>query len=61
MPGYDEERVLLGVADAYGALAARLADSGGAYFFGNAPSSLDAIAFAHLAFHAHSPVGDAMR
>jgi hypothetical protein len=55
-PGYDDERVMLGVADAYGALASRLADGGGQYFFGDRPSSLDAIAFAHLAFHAHSPV-----
>ena len=61
MTGYDDERVMLGVADAYGALAARLADGGGKYFFGNQPSSLDAVAFAQLAFHAHSPVGDAMR
>lgn len=49
------------MSDAYGALAARLADGGGKYFFGDKPSSLDALAFAHLAFHAHSPVGDAMR
>lgn len=61
MPGYDEQRIIAGVADAYAALAARLGDGGGKYFFGDAPSSLDAVAFAHLAFHAHSPVGDAMR
>jgi len=46
-------------AAAHVALAARLAARGGdrgAFFFGEKPSSLDALLFAHLSFHASAPV-----
>lgn len=46
-------------AAAHAALAARLAARGGdrgAFFFGEQPSSLDALLFAHLSFHASAPV-----
>ena len=61
MPGHDEDRVASGVRDAYAALTARLIDGGGAYLMGDTPTSVDALAFAHLAFHAHSPACDALR
>eukprot|EP00775_Hariotina_reticulata_P011273 gene11272-11423_t len=38
------------------AVADRLRASSGRFFFGNAPSSLDALLFGHLAFYRHSPV-----
>jgi glutathione S-transferase len=57
MPAYSVWPQLAGLTDAYSALAARLADGGGKYFFGDQPTSLDAVAFAHLAYHAHSPAG----
>ncbi|KAI8477124.1 MAG: hypothetical protein J3K34DRAFT_399456 [Monoraphidium minutum] len=43
-------------AAALGALADRLRASGGRFFFGNKPSSLDALVFGHVAFYLHSPV-----
>ena len=61
MPGHDEDRVASGVRDAYAALTARLVDGGGAYLMGDTPTSVDALAFAHLAFHAHSPACDALQ
>ena len=36
-------------------------DSGGPFFFGKTPTSLDALVFAHLSYHARAPVGDALR
>ena len=59
--GESSDAVVAGAADAYAALARRLEDAGGAYFMGPKPTSVDALAFAHLAFHALSPVGDALR
>lgn len=41
---------------AYAALAERLNSSDGNYMFGANPSSLDALLFGHLAFHAAAPV-----
>ena len=56
-----EEGVTRGVRDAYAALERRLMDSGGPFFFGKTPTSLDALVFAHLSYHARAPVGDALR
>ena len=54
--------VRAGAADAYAALSVFLRDRGGDQFmFGKKPTSLDAVAFAHLSFHALAPVGDALR
>jgi glutathione S-transferase len=38
------------------AVADRLRASPGRFFFGDRPSSLDALLFGHLAFYRHSPV-----
>jgi metaxin len=38
------------------AVADRLRASPGRFFFGERPSSLDALLFGHLAFYRHSPV-----
>eukprot|EP00877_Chromochloris_zofingiensis_P010751 jgi/Chrzof1/592/Cz01g21160.t1 len=38
------------------AIANRLRASTGPFFFGNAPSSVDALLFGHLAFYRHSPI-----
>lgn len=59
-PTQARERLSADAADALAALAARLEASpgGGPYFFGAAPSSLDAFAFAHLAFISHAPTAD---
>lgn len=56
-----ESRIRAGARDAYAALSSLLSDNGGTYFFGVKPTSLDAAAFAHLSYHALSPVGDALR
>lgn len=37
-------------------MADRLRASTGRFFFGDRPSSLDALLFGHLAFYRHSPV-----
>jgi hypothetical protein len=59
-PTQARERLSADAADALAALAARMEASpgGGPYFFGAAPSSLDAFAFAHLAFITHAPTAD---
>ena len=60
--GADDSAVRAGAADAYAALSAFLRENGeDAFMFGPKPTSLDALAFAHLSFHALSPVGDALR
>ena len=60
--GADDSAVRAGAADAYAALSAFLRERGGdAFMFGSKPTSLDAVAFAHLSFHALAPVGDALR
>lgn len=41
---------------AYEAIAERLRASGGRFFFGARPSSLDALLFGHLLHHRSSPV-----
>lgn len=57
------ERVLSDAVAAHAAVAARLASSSssspssaGPFFFGKTPSSVDALLFAHLSFHAAAPV-----
>jgi hypothetical protein len=45
-----------GAVQALGACADRLRSSPGRFFFGDKPSSLDALLFGHLAFYKHSPV-----
>jgi len=60
------ERVLSDAVAAHAAVAARLSSSSsassrgsaavGPFFFGKAPSSVDALLFAHLSFHARAPV-----
>ena len=51
------DKVYDAASAAHAALAARLAASpGGGFFFGSSPSSLDALLFAHLGFHASAPV-----
>ena len=53
------ERVLSDAVAAHAAVAARLSSSSsstGPFFFGKTPSSLDALLFAHLSFHAAAPV-----
>lgn len=54
------ERVLSDAVAAHAAIVARLSSasssSSGPFFFGKTPSSLDALLFAHLSFHAGAPV-----
>ena len=58
----DDAAIRAGAADAYAALSVFLRDRGGdAFMFGAKPTSLDAVVFAHLSFHALAPVGDALR
>lgn len=45
-----------GALQSLGAIADRLRASSGRFFFGDKPSSLDALLFGHLAFYKHSPV-----
>ena len=45
-----------GAVQALGAVADRLRSSPGRFFFGDKPSSLDALLLGHLAFYKHSPV-----
>lgn len=45
-----------GAVQTLGAVADRLRASTGRFFFGDKPSSLDALLFGHLAFYKHSPV-----
>ena len=60
--GGDDVAIRAGAADAYAALSVFLRDRGGdAFMFGAKPTSLDAVVFAHLSFHALAPVGDALR
>lgn len=60
--GVEDAAVRAGAADAYAALSVFLRERGGdAFMFGPKPTSLDAVAFAHLSFHALAPVGDALR
>jgi len=54
--GLPRERVYGDAAAAVAALADRLASSPGPFFFGDRPSSLDALLYAHLAFHRAAPV-----
>ena len=57
----NDAHIRKGAYDAYSALSQRLKDGRDRYFFGSKPTSLDAIAFAHLSYHALSPVGDRLR
>uniref|UniRef100_A0A383WGR9 Metaxin n=2 Tax=Tetradesmus obliquus TaxID=3088 RepID=A0A383WGR9_TETOB len=45
-----------GAVEVLSAVADRLRASPGRFFFGDRPSSLDALLFGHLAFYRHSPV-----
>jgi metaxin len=45
-----------GAVEVLAAVADRLRASTSRFFFGNTPSSLDALLFGHLAFYRHSPV-----
>jgi hypothetical protein len=45
-----------GAVQTLGAVADRLRASSGRFFFGDKPTSLDAVLFGHLAFYKHSPV-----
>jgi glutathione S-transferase len=45
-----------GAVEVLSAVADRLRASPGRFFFGERPSSLDALLFGHLAFYRHSPV-----
>ncbi|KAF8054985.1 MTX1 [Scenedesmus sp. PABB004] len=52
----DGYKAYQGAVEALSALADRLRASPGRFFFGDRPSSLDALLFGHLAFYRHSPV-----
>ena len=54
--GRARERVYGEAAAAVAALSDRLASSPGPFFFGDRPCSLDALLYAHLAFHRAAPV-----
>lgn len=56
LAGADGAAAYADAADAIASLADRLRASKGRFFFGDKPSSLDALAFGHLAFYLHSPV-----
>ena len=56
LAGTDGAAAFAGAGDALGALADRLRASGGRFFFGDKPSSLDALLFGHAAFYLLSPI-----
>jgi metaxin len=56
LAGADGAAAYAGASDALLALADRLRASGGRFFFGDRPSSLDALLFGHAAFYLHSPI-----
>ena len=57
----NDDRVRDGLRDAYASLAAKLASTGGPYLLGAKPTSVDALLFAHLAYHARAPCMDVAR
>ena len=57
----DDDRVRDGLKVAYASLASKLASTGGPYLLGAKPTSVDALLFAHLAYHARAPCMDAAR
>ncbi len=57
----NDQRVRDGLRDAYESLASKLASTGGPYLLGAEPTSVDALLFAHLAYHARAPCMDVAR
>lgn len=61
LAAHDEDRVRDGLKQAYAALVGKLDETGGPYLLGSKPTSLDALAFAHLEYHARAPCMDVAR
>ena len=55
LAAHDEDRVRDGLKQAYAALVGKLDETGGPYLLGSKPTSLDALAFAHLCLLYTSP------
>jgi hypothetical protein len=56
LAGVDGAAAYADAAEALACLADRLRASQGRFFFGDRPSSLDALLFGHAAFYLHSPI-----
>ena len=59
LAGLTEREVLAATRDCYESLSLLLQD-GRKYLAGQKPTSLDALAYAHLAFHMRSPMGEVL-